>query len=272
MPTYLLAWNSKRWQWDSLVQEVDSVKAGKKTMGSWSCGNSTRLKKGDRVFLIRLGEKPRGIFASGFVTEGSYEDTHWDEAKAAAGETTHFVEVRFDTLLNPDIDRILPRKLLDESAFSKMHWDTQMSGVRIPDDVADALEKLWAQYSSSGNTWLPEEVSDDGAIYEGAVRKISVNAYERNPEARRKCLDHYGTNCSVCGFDFGKTYGDVGLEFIHVHHLRQLSEVGGEYEIDPIADLRPVCPNCHAIIHRRQPSYTLDEVKKFLRDAKRGKE
>jgi len=70
----------------------------------------------------------------------------------------------------------------------------------------------------------------------------------------------------------GKTYGDVGLEFIHVHHLRQLSEVGGEYEIDPITDLRPVCPNCHAIIHRRMPAYSLDEVTKFLRDAKRGKE
>jgi 5-methylcytosine-specific restriction protein A len=165
----------------------------------------------------------------------------------------------------------LPRKLLDAPPFSKMHWHTQMSAVRISDDVAVEFEKLWAEYSDSGNVWLPEEVADDEAIYEVAVHQISVNAYERNPEARRKCLTHYGTNRSVCGFDFGKVYGDVGLEFIHVHHLRPLSEVCGEYKIDPIGDLRPVCPNCHAIIHRRQPSYTLDEVKKFLHDAKRGK-
>lgn len=272
MRTYLLAWSSRRWEWDGLPEMVAAVKKGEETITRWSCGTSNRLQKGDRAFLIRLGLKPKGIFASGIITKGSYEDTHWDEAKATAGETTHFVRVRLDTLLNPDIDRILPRKLLDESPFSKMRWDTQMSGVHIPDDVADALEKLWAQYSGSGNTWLPEEIADDEVIYEGAVHRISVNAYERNPEARRKCLAHYGTNCAVCGFDFGKAYGDVGLEFIHVHHLRQLSEVGGEYKIDPIGDLRPVCPNCHAVIHRRKPAYNLDEVKKFLRDSKKGKE
>jgi 5-methylcytosine-specific restriction protein A len=268
MPSYLLAWNPKRWQWDDLAQIIDSVKAGEETIDTWSCGTSSRVKRGDRVFLIRLGETPKGIFASGVVTEGSYEDTHWDKTKAEAGEKTHFVEVRFDTLLNPDTDRILPRKLLNDSPFSKMHWDTQMSGVRIPDEVAVELEKLWARYSDSSNTWLPEEVADDEAIYEGAVRQISVNAYERNPEARRKCIAHYGTSCSVCDFDFGKVYGKAGREFIHVHHLRQLSEVGGEYQIDPIKDLRPVCPNCHAIIHRRKPAYTLNEVKKLIREAK----
>ena len=271
MPTYLLAWSSRRWEWDDLPEMADAVRKGEETTTRWSCGTSTRLQKGDRVFLIRLGVKPRGIFASGIVMKGSHKDTHWDEAKAAAGETTHFVEVRLDTLLNPDTDHILPRKLLDEPPFSKMHWDTQMSGVRISDDVSVELEKLWAQYSAFGDTWLPEEIADDEIIYEGAVHQISVNAYERNPEARRKCLAKYGTNCTVCGFDFGQVYGDAGREFIHVHHLRQLSEVGGEYQIDPVKDLRPVCPNCHAVIHRRKPSYSLNEVKKFLHDIKQGR-
>ena len=68
----------------------------------------------------------------------------------------------------------------------------------------------------------------------------------------------------LCGFDFGLTYGEVGHGFIHSHHLRELSDIGEQYVIDPINDLRPVCPNCHAIIHKRKPPYSIDEVKVLL--------
>ena len=242
------------------------MRAGKEVVDRWSCGKSKRLQVGDRVFVIRLGEQPKGIFASGTVVRKPYEAEHWDEKKAAAGETCYFIRVRFDTLLDPDSDQILPRESLNVSPFSTMHWDTQMSGVSIPDDVAKQLEKLWANFATGGRAWIPEEVEEDTVIFEGALHRISVNAYERNPEARRKCIAHYGTKCSICGFDFRKEYGEVGKDLIHVHHLRQLAEVGKEYQVDPIHDLRPVCPNCHAIIHRRKPAYTVKEVQTFLRD------
>jgi predicted HNH restriction endonuclease len=110
----------------------------------------------------------------------------------------------------------------------------------------------------------PDEVTDAETLYEGAKYHITVNAYERNPEARQRCIAHYGTSCFVCGFDFGLTYGEVGHGFIHSHHLRELSDIGEQYVIDPINDLRPVCPNCHAIIHKRKPPYSIDEVKVLL--------
>ena len=71
--------------------------------------------------------------------------------------------------------------------------------------------------------------------------------------ARKKCIEHYGAKCAVsnCGFDFEKLYGDIGKGFIHVHHLTQLSDIGQGYEVDPIKDLRPVCPNCHAMLHQK---------------------
>ncbi len=262
MPTYLLAWNSKRWDWNDLGKMSDAVRAGRKTVDRWSCGRSRRLRIGNRAFVIRLGEHPKGIFASGTISKNPYEDKHWEDKKAAAGETCYFVEIRFDTLLEPGADQILPRELLDDPPFSGMHWDTQMSGVAIPDEIAEQLEKLWVNYATGVSGWIPEEV-EEATILEGARHRIFVNAYERNPEARRKCVAHYGTNCSICGFDFGKEYGDVGKDLIHVHHLRQLSEIGKEYQIDPIRDLRPVCPNCHAIIHRRKPAYSVREVRTF---------
>ncbi len=115
---------------------------------------------------------------------------------------------------------------------------------------------------------LPEEVLNTDTFREGATSQLLVNAYERSPVARQKCIAHYGTSCSICGFDFSEIYGRVGDGLIHVHHLTPLSDIGQEYEVDPIRDLRPVCPNCHAVIHRRNPPYSIREVKDFLRQTR----
>lgn len=114
---------------------------------------------------------------------------------------------------------------------------------------------------------FPEEITETARLYEGAVRQVFINAYERNPEARRRCIEHYGARCIICNFDFGKTYGKQGHGYINVHHLRKLSEIGEAYEVNPITDLRPVCPNCHAMIHRRVPAYSIDDVRTMLRKA-----
>lgn len=135
--------------------------------------------------------------------------------------------------------------------------------------LAEALEILHLVKPGSPVV-LPEEIteSESSALVEGAVSRITVNAYERNPKARRKCIDTHGHCCCICGFDFGTNYGEVAKGYIHVHHLRSLAEIGAEYEVDPTADLRPVCPNCHAVLHLRNPPYTIEEVQALLSENK----
>jgi hypothetical protein len=99
------------------------------------------------------------------------------------------------------------------------------------------------------------------ALPEGRRKQIISNAYERNPEARRRCVEYYGYKCSVCSFDFEKIYGEIGKEFIHVHHIKPISEIGEQYFVDPIHDLRPVCPNCHAMLHRKKPFLAIEDLK-----------
>jgi 5-methylcytosine-specific restriction protein A len=111
---------------------------------------------------------------------------------------------------------------------------------------------------------LPDEVDNGPQWREGSVYQVMVNAYERNPEARQECIRHYGTRCAVCGFDFGIAYGPVAAGLIHVHHLKPISDMGGEYQVDPINDLRPVCPNCHAVIHLGGKLRTIEEVQGLL--------
>ncbi|HKW88414.1 MAG TPA: HNH endonuclease [Candidatus Acidoferrales bacterium] len=110
---------------------------------------------------------------------------------------------------------------------------------------------------------FPDEV--EGKFLEGAVRKVTVNAYERDPRARRECIRKYGAKCWVCGLSFGKRYGNDFDDLIHVHHLRPLHQIGRQYEVDPAKDLRPICPNCHAVVHRRNPAFNIEEVRSFLR-------
>jgi 5-methylcytosine-specific restriction protein A len=131
-------------------------------------------------------------------------------------------------------------------------------------EVAAALERLgWVE---SSGLLLPEEIAATAApLVEGAVCRVSIDAYERNPEARRRCIEVHGTSCCICGFSFGAVYGEVAEGYIHVHHLRPLSEIGAEYVVDPIKDLRPVCPNCHAVLHRRIPAFSIEEVQSFLK-------
>lgn len=99
---------------------------------------------------------------------------------------------------------------------------------------------------------------------EGDTRQVSISKYERNPDARQRCIEHYGCLCSVCGFDFEKVYGTRGKGFIHVHHIKALSEIRKEYVIDPISDLRPVCPNCHAIIHSGSEMLTIESLRALI--------
>jgi 5-methylcytosine-specific restriction enzyme A len=111
---------------------------------------------------------------------------------------------------------------------------------------------------------LAEEVTEAQKYVEGATIQVSVNRYERNLVARQKCLAHYGYMCVVCAFNFTQFYGEIGKEYMHVHHLTPLAEIGTAYEVNPIQDLRPVCPNCHAMLHRRDPAYTIEELQRII--------
>jgi 5-methylcytosine-specific restriction enzyme A len=95
---------------------------------------------------------------------------------------------------------------------------------------------------------------------------VEVNRYERDQRARRRCLQHWGYRCAVCDLSFEERYGTLGRTFIHVHHLLELSQVPPGYKVDPVNDLRPVCPNCHAMIHRGPgPALAVDELRRQLR-------
>lgn len=115
----------------------------------------------------------------------------------------------------------------------------------------------------------PDDLEPGRQYAEGAKRQVRVNAYERDPRARRACLAHHGYTCKACEFDFEATYGPLGRGFIHVHHLKPLALSKGAYQLDPIRDLVPICPNCHAMIHREENPLTIQQLRARLRTSAR---
>lgn len=115
---------------------------------------------------------------------------------------------------------------------------------------------------TSGASGFPDEV---GKFFEGRTKKVRVNTYERDQKARMKCISHYGCACQVCGMKFEEVYGKIGVGFIHVHHVNPLSMHSGERNVDPIKDLTPVCPNCHAMIHMSDPPFSVEELRGLLK-------
>ncbi len=196
--------------------------------------------------------------ASGLFTSGVEIGPHWD----GSDNQTTFAQIEWDTIFAPD-DR-LPVEVL-KSEVPNFHWDRiQGSGVILPPGDAADLEVLWARHARGVVVGAPEELLSDHTFPEGSVARVEVNRYERDPRARAECLARWGTGCTVCGLDFEARYGTIGKGFIHVHHLRELWNVGDGYRVDPVRDLRPVCPNCHAMLHKERPALAIDALKAMI--------
>lgn len=125
-----------------------------------------------------------------------------------------------------------------------------------------ALELL--EIVSGAHAPMQEEIPAFESLAEGAAYTVQVNAYERNDKARKAAIQHHGLSCGVCGFKFAEVYGPDAENYIQVHHLVPLSSIKQTYQIDPVKDLLPVCANCHAVIHLRNPPFTPSEVKAML--------
>jgi len=169
------------------------------------------------------------------------------------------------------------QRLLERAQVIHVFWRSsneepfEYAGKAKALEIADTspVEILWSFDASDANASEPPVQSPEqvtrGEYREGAVRQVLVNAYERDRAARQACIEHFGLACSVCGLRFEERYGALGAGFIHVHHVVPLSELGPDYKLNPLEDLRPVCPNCHAMLHRQRPLLSIEALRAALR-------
>ncbi len=137
--------------------------------------------------------------------------------------------------------------------------------VRNEDEETDLLAK-WL-INGIGLVFSLLTIEDSDELYpeqEGIAIEVKSIRYERSRVNRKICLAHKGYKCSICGFDFYEKYGEIGKDFIEVHHTTPVSEMGEGYKIDIDRDLIPVCSNCHSMLHRRKPPFRPEDIKKKI--------
>ena len=146
------------------------------------------------------------------------------------------------------VEQVDSDKLLLENLKNNGLKAAPQGPIKVKDELGDYIDKYMNDTFSEGI--FPEsDIPSD--IYEGAVSQVLVNRYERSSIARKKSIEYNGCKCSICGMDFEKVYGDIGKDFIHVHHIVPLNQIDKGYIVDYKKDLIPVCPNCHAMLHRK---------------------
>ena len=138
--------------------------------------------------------------------------------------------------------------------------------VKLSDELASYMNHY---FSTNSEPMFPESEGLDN-LFEGSKMQVFVNRYERSPIAREQCILYHGCKCFVCDMNFEETYGELGKNFIHVHHIVPLSKINSKYKVSYQTDLIPVCPNCHSMLHRKiGDSYLMPQELKELLHRKR---
>lgn len=209
---------------------------------------SYRYENGDILFLYVTGDVKKVMYKveviNGIVNSSNvqFNEELWlDKDKLEQAKGKNWSRIRLIDAV--DTDALSLKKLREHGLRGN-----PQSSRKLQDELR---EYIMSHFESDFSYELfPDE--DVEELIEGDKRTVTVNVYERNPLARRKCIEHYGAYCQVCDIDFEKIYGEVGRGFIHVHHIKPLHEIKQGYKVHPIHDLIPVCPNCHAMLHRKE--------------------
>lgn len=113
-----------------------------------------------------------------------------------------------------------------------------------------------------------------GEFPEGKIVERTHKARERNSQvislAKEKFKKLKGRlYCQVCGFDFEKTYGQIGKDFIEGHHTIAVSEMSNDHKTK-VEDIAMLCANCHRMVHKKRPWLTMKNLGKLLKTKKNG--
>ncbi|AXJ10272.1 HNH endonuclease [Arthrobacter sp. PM3] len=252
MTAIILVWNPDEWNGWIYPEVVEEVADTGWFLATWGLGGKAAAAPGAEAWLVLHDRHGAGLIGHGVVV-----------SERPAG-SPRSVRVAFDSLL-PAGDQVPPGVL--QEAVPGINWNA-LHGSGTPVEPADEplLRGLWSEFG-------PQPPADPtrpvpGTVPADAVSRVQVYRYEHSQDSRRACIAHHGTSCAACGFSFEIAYGEIGKDFIPVHHLVPASQLGGGYELDPVADLVPLCANCHAMAHHGVPApRTVAELRRIMASA-----
>lgn len=253
MTAIMLGWNPDHgspdypgpWSGQSYAAVVEEITRSGLHAQPWALTGKTEVPVGAEAWLVLQGKHVRGLIGHGVVVRGNPVRPETAVQHGQADVTRMPVMVAFDALL-PLGDHIAANVL--RAAAPGILWD-RINGSGLAVDPADeaGIRSVWTEFGPPAGP-NPNQLVP-GTYPESAVARVPVNGFERDPDARRACIAHRGTSCAACGFSFEVAYGEIGKDFIDVHHVVPAARLGAGYQLDPLTDLVQLCANCHAMAH-----------------------
>ncbi|MDZ4636360.1 HNH endonuclease [Bacillus cereus] len=122
--------------------------------------------------------------------------------------------------------------------------------------------------NNNNNDW--DLIDLEEGFSEGKQTLRTHLSYERNNQVIPLAKEHFKQQhggklfCEICGFDFYKTYGELGKDYIEGHHTIPVSQLK-EGEKTKLKDIIMVCSNCHRMLHRCKPWLTKKALQILLK-------
>ncbi len=143
----LLTWKPEVsvWDYEKVYSEIQNGKKVKTT--GWRTRTLQEVKIGMEVFIMKLGEEPKGIIAHGHVVKGLYLENE-----------TYYVDIEFDSIQNADDEKEIIRLAELKNKFKSKTWDSQGDAVGsyIDETILPELKEMWSKLiNGEKNTETP---------------------------------------------------------------------------------------------------------------------
>jgi predicted HNH restriction endonuclease len=173
-----------------------------------------------------------------------------------------------DVLKFPDS----PKKNEVISAF--LNWAKKVKGYPIGDKFlkdqnASKLFEIYVHKDIVGDIDASDEIEGEETqkvFDEGFKKQIVIEVGKRDQKLIKQAKKEHGIRCSVCKMTFEEVYGEHGKGFIEMHHLYPVK--GGERK-NTVDDLRPVCANCHRMLHRGSELMSIEDLIRIVNEQKK---
>ncbi|MCL2062392.1 MAG: HNH endonuclease [Firmicutes bacterium] len=219
------------------------------------------MKNGDIVYIYKtlpIGEiKYKGRITETRIPYSKLKIDDREYGKKVSGREYNDKDLFFEF----EFDKALPKSQITMEMLKS--WGLPYFQSReLPEEIAQRIAE--AYLLDNDNNDLISRITKPSAP-EGKKKEYYTTTYERNPKNRQDCIRLQGTICKVCGFNFYQTYGELGKDFIEVHHKKPLYSLDEEIVINPAEDLVAVCSNCHHMLHRNKDEIlTIEDLIKLI--------
>ena len=123
----------------------------------WSVYEWQMAHKGDRFFMVRVGDGNTGIFAAGRFTSEPYKNDDW----AGKGREVYYMQMEFEAVFHPERSEIISTEEL-ECELPHLDWRKGHSGQLLTKEDAVRLELMWRDFVGRNKSMLlPRAIKND---------------------------------------------------------------------------------------------------------------